>query len=131
MRTDQCRDEPHVRDNRGGGLKFWEAIADGMKRELQEETGRDFEDNQIHFLWHREQLREHEGKKTHWICFYHLVIMHGDETITNNEPEKRWDITYFALNNLPPQSEVHSMVYLALQQFKDKIEELIGGKIIL
>lgn len=44
MRTHQCRDEPDVRDNRWGWLKFNETIIDGIKRELKEETGRDFTD---------------------------------------------------------------------------------------
>ena len=131
MRTEQCRDEPHVRDNRGGGLKFWEAIADGIKRELKEETWRDFQDNQIHFLWHREQLREHEGKKTHWIGFYHITILDGTETITNMEPHKHDELRFFPLDALPSPTESHSMLYPTITELKDKIEELIGKKIVL
>ena len=66
-RTDQCRDERRKRDNRGGGLKFWETIANGMKRELEEEFGRTFRDEQIHILWYREQFREHNREKSQFI----------------------------------------------------------------
>lgn len=131
MRTEQCRDEPNVRDNRGGGLKFGEKITDGMKRELKEETWRDFQDNQIHFLWHREQLREHEGKKTHWIGFYHLTILRGDEVITNMEPHKHDELRYFQIDTLPIQQESHSMLYPTLIEFKEKIEKLIDKTITI
>ena len=130
-RTDQCRDERRKRDNRGGGLKFWEKITDGMKRELEEEFGRTFRDDQIHRIWYREQFREHEGKQTHRIGFYHITILDGTETITNMEPHKHDELKYFPINYLPTKEESHSMLYPTLTEFKEKIEILIGKKIML
>lgn len=130
-RTDQCRDERRKRDNRGWGLKFWETISDGMKRELEEEFWRTFKDNQIHTLWYREQFREHEGKQSHRIAFYHLTILDGSEIITNMEPHKHDELKYFPIHDLPTKEESHSMLYPTLTEYKEKIEKLIGKKIVL
>ena len=130
-RTDQCRDERRKRDNRGGGLKFWEEISDGMKRELEEEFWRTFKDNQIYTLWYREQFREHNGKQSHRIAFYHITILDGTETITNMEPHKHDELKYFPIDKLPTQAESHSMLYPKLIEFKGKIEELIWKKVVL
>ena len=91
-RTDQCRDERWKWDNRGGWLKFSETIVQGMQRELTEEFGRDFHDEQIHRLGYREQFREHDGKMTHWIAFYHLTLLSGDEQLQNMEPHKHGEL---------------------------------------
>jgi hypothetical protein len=57
--------------------------------------------------------------------------MNGNEVIVNNEPDKRGEIRYFPLDQLPPQATVHSMVYLALEEFKDKIRQITGKTIVL
>lgn len=74
-RTDKCRDEWWTRDNWWGGLEFGETIREGIQRELVEEFGREFSNDQIYNLGYREQFRQHEGHKTHRIAFYHLIIL--------------------------------------------------------
>jgi hypothetical protein len=47
------------------------------------------------------------------------------------EPEKCDGIDYFALDDLPPKAQTHSMFYPTLKDFKREIERLIGKEIIL
>lgn len=129
MRTENCRDEPHVRDNRGGGLRFGEMIIDGMKRELKEELWRDFQTEQLHSLGYREQFRDSFDAKSHWLAFYHLLILKGDEIWTNAEPDKRSEIQFFPLDSLPSREDAISMFYPTLIDFKEKIEYLIRKKV--
>lgn len=102
----------------------------GMQRKLKEEFGRDFRDEQIHRLGYREQFREHEGKMTHRIAFYHLTLLSGEEKIQNMEPDKHSELRYFLLDSLPVEDKCHSMLYPTLTEFKEKIEQLTGKKII-
>ncbi len=130
-RNKECRDEPNTRGNMWWGLKFWETLADGIRRELQEEMWWEFEDRQIIPLWYREQFRKHDGQKTHRIAFTHLIILKWNEILQNMEPEKCDGIDYFALDDLPPKAQTHSMFYPTLKDFKREIERLIGKEIIL
>lgn len=130
-RTDQCRDERWKWDNRWGGLKFHETIAHGIRRELQEEFDIDFSDDQITYLWHREQFRTHEDKPTHWIWFYHFVILNDNQKIKNMEPHKHSELKFFSLQNLPPIDDTHSMFYGVLYDFKEQIEHITQEEIIL
>ncbi len=130
MRTKNCRDEPDVRDNRWGGLKFGEMIIDGMKRELKEELWRDFQTEQLHSLGYREQFRDSDDTKSHWLAFYHLLVLRGDEIWINAEPDKRSEIRFFPVDALPPRDEVISMFYSTLEDFSSQIETITKKKVI-
>ncbi len=131
MRTENCRDEPHVWENRWGWLKFGETIQWAMMRELTEESGRTFDTTQIHSLGYREQVREHEGQKTHRIVFYHLIILTGDEDIRNMEVDKRAGMQFFPADALPPREQCLTILYPTLSDFRERIEELIETRLSL
>lgn len=131
LRTEQCRDEWNKRDNRWGGLEFGETIQQGIIRELEEEFGRTFDPQQIHKLWYREQLREHNGVATHRIAFYHCIILRGTEELKNMEPHKHSELRYFPLDQLPQVEECHSMIYPTLKEFQSQIEQLTGKSLAI
>jgi 8-oxo-dGTP pyrophosphatase MutT (NUDIX family) len=131
LRSSNCRDEHGKRDLGGGGVKFNEKLADGMKRELKEELNINDDSYIMHELGFREIFRGHEGKKTHWISFEYLIILKSDVIIENMEPNKHEELKFFPFDNLPPKDKVHSHYYYILSEFKDKIFELSGVDLIL
>ena len=131
MRTENCRDEPHVWENRWGGVDFGETIQEAMIRELEEESGRLFDPTQIHSLGYREQVREHGGQQTHRIVFYHLIILTGDEDIRNMEQDKRAGMEFFPADALPSREDCLTILYPTLSDFRESIEQLIGTKLSL
>ncbi len=115
-RSEQCRDEHGCWDFGGGGLKFNEALIEGVKREVREEYGVD--SLNIEFLGFDEIHREHESKKTHWISFRYKVLVER-EKVVNNEPDKHSDLQWVTLNNLP--NPLHSQLGKLLIKYQDKL----------
>ena len=66
----------------------------------------------------------HEGKNTHWIAFYHLTLLTGEEQLISLETHKHEKIQFFDINHLPPKKQLHSMILPTLKDFKNKIEDI-------
>ena len=103
-RSQNCRDEHGRWDCGAGALEFGEDHLDAVKREVKEEYGADALD--VTFVKAANVLREHEGKRTHWIALNHVVRVDPDQ-VENREPDKMDDIGWFAINDLP--DPLHSM----------------------
>lgn len=115
-RSEKCRDEHGRWDCGGGGLKFNEALLDGVKREVSEEFG--VEPLMIEPLGVAEVFREHEGSPTHWIAFRYRVLV-DREKVVNNEPEKHSEWGWFKIGN--PPMPLHSQVPKELEEYKEKL----------
>ena len=115
-RSQNCRDEHGCWDFGGGGVKFGELLEDCLKREVKEEYDADILDSK--FLGHRELLREHNGGKTHWLCFYYQVLV-SPEQVINNEPEKHDELCWFRFDDLP--QPLHSMIPGDIEMYKNKL----------
>ena len=116
QRGTNCRDEHNSWDFGAGGLKFDEALLDGLRREIEEEYG--VEAKEIKFLGIDEIHREHEGKKTHWISFQYLALVDRDKVV-NNEPDKHSNLRWVTLDTLP--SPLHSTLGVIIEKYKDKL----------
>ncbi len=115
-RNQNCRDEHGCWDFGGGGLKFGETLEDCLSREVKEEYDADIIDSK--FLGYRQLLREHEGNKTHWICFYYQALVDPNQVI-NNEPDKHDVLDWFTFDNLP--QPLHSMILQDIEMYKAKL----------
>jgi len=115
-RTKQCRDEHNTWDTGAGGLRFGEAVLDGLKRELREELN--VEPLAIEFLGFREAHREHNGEQTHWIALDHKVLI-DPAHVKIGEPHKISEVKWFTLDEFP--SPLHSMVPLFFSMHKNKL----------
>ena len=123
-RTQACRDERDKRDLIGGGVDFGDTLLTTIKKEIKEEVDLTITDDQINYLWHREQFRDHNNQMTHRIWFYYFVILEEDQEATVIETHKFDDIRYFPLDALPSETECHSMNYPTFREFKNQIESL-------
>ncbi len=73
-RSSKARDEQEKWNiGAGGTLEVGETLDECLIRELKEETGADAKE--IEYLGHRELLREHDGKTSHWIGHYYKVLV--------------------------------------------------------
>lgn len=131
LRSANCRDERGKRDLGWWGLKFGEKVTDWLKRELKEELNLDDNQYSIHFLWHFESFREHEGKPTHRIGFEHLVILNNWVIPENLETKKHDTIEFFPFDQLPSRDIAHSQFYASLTEFKETIENILWKSYII
>ncbi len=97
-RSQNCRDEQGHWDCGGGQLEFGEDIEDGLLREVAEEYGCKgviSAELPIH-----NALRQHNGKKTHWVSIGFIVQVDPSEAKLN-EPHSMDEIGWFTFANLP------------------------------
>ena len=117
LRSDKCRDEHNRWDPIGsGGIEFGDTIEETIKREVKEECGSDV--LQIEFLGIREVFREHNGMKTHWIQFDHLVQIDPTQVMIM-EPEKCLELKWCNLKEFP--EPMHSQFPYFIQKYKDRL----------
>lgn len=117
LRTDKCRDEHFTWEPLGGGgVKFGEKIEDAIKREVKEEAGS--EPFNFEYLGMREPIREHGGKKTHWLAFDYRAEVNPDE-VRIMEPDKCAEMRWCAIDEIPRPR--HSQFDLFLERYKDKL----------
>lgn len=94
----KCRDEQGKWDNGGGALEFGETFEESVRREILEEYSAPVKE--LTFLAAYNNIREHEGRMTHWV-----VIMYGalidPADVKNNEPEKIEELGWFRPDALP------------------------------
>lgn len=120
-RTDQCRDE-HGRWEPGGGkLDFGEDPDTAVVREMEEEFGIKTPVLDAN-LGHTNLFREHEGRKTHWICITYVFRVDPAE-VRICEPEKFTESGWFTLDDLP--EPFHSAVPLLFKKFDRELRSII------
>lgn len=112
-RSAKVRDEQGAWDNGGGGLEFGETVRDGMLRELREEYGcRGVVEVELPPVT---IIREHEGRKTHWVA--HGAIMRVDPSeVILGDPESMDELGWFPLHALP--SPLHQGSEIQIRQHK-------------
>lgn len=97
-RSAQCRDEHGRWDAGAGSLEFGEDFEATIRREIKEEYCTDV--LEMNFVTVRSVVREHEGKKTHWIALLYAVKV-DPEKVAIGDPVKMDDIGWFKEGELP------------------------------
>ena len=97
-RSRSCRDERGNWDFGGGKLEFGEDFEAGVLREVKEEYGCKGE-IQLQ-LPTQNRLREHEGKKTHWVSIGFIIKVDPNKAQLN-EPAAMDEIGWFKMDSLP------------------------------
>lgn len=115
-RSANCRDEQGTWDCGAGSMEFGETFEETVRREVLEEYGAVAVE--IVPVYTRNTLREHDGRRTHWVHVIHVVRIDPKDARIN-EPEKMDDIGWFSPDALP--SPVHSV----LQSHLDLVREYI------
>lgn len=115
-RSDQCRDEHHTWEVGGGKLEHGENPDEAVLREVAEEYGvQGVIEKQLHPV---SLLREHEGKRTHWITFP-FVVRVPCEGVVRGDPAAMAEIGWFRLDALP--SPLHSGMQVILDRYRNDI----------
>lgn len=104
-RSANCRDEQGMWDCGGGAMEFGETFEDTVRREVKEEYG--VESLAVEYMESANVLREHNGRRTHWVKNVFWVLVDPKQVI-NNYPEKIDQIEWFTLDALP--SPLHSQI---------------------
>lgn len=113
-RSNTTRDEKGRWDCGGGALKFGETWEQGVKRELKEEYG--CAPLKLQFVGVNNVLRNHEGRKTHWIAVLFAIQVDPKE-VKLGDKKKMQKIGWFELKRLP--KPLHSMYLTHLQYVRD------------
>lgn len=122
-RSDKCRDEVGRWDTGGGKLDFWETPQECVLREVQEEYG--CRGKIIKQLSPISVVRDHEGKKTHWLSIPFIIrVKHAE--VKNNEPEKMLDIGWFTLSTLPTPLHSGFENYILKTERRKHLEKYIS-----
>lgn len=112
-RSEQCRDEQLTWDFGGGALEFGEEVITSVLREVREEYGCEGviqEQLPAHSV-----VREHNGRKTHWLAVPFFIKVDPTE-VRLNEPDKMTELGWFTLNSLP--SPLHSGVVYTMETYR-------------
>lgn len=117
-RSKNTRDEQGAWDFGSGQLDFGQEIEESVLRELKEEYGCQGEIQEQ--LPTHSILREHEGKKTHWLAIPFFIKVSLTD-IKNNEPDKIDEIDFFTLDRLP--KPLHTGVAKTMKSYKEYFDK--------
>lgn len=112
-RSKACRDEHGTWDCGAGAMEFGETLKQTVLREVKEEYG--VVPKKIEFVHTRSNIREHDGKKTHWVVNLHYVQIDPRE-VKIQEPHKVDEIGWFPIDRLP--EPLHSAIPYDVQMIK-------------
>lgn len=119
-RSATTRDEQGAWDNGGGKLEFGETIRDGLFRELKEEYGCEgVVEVELPAIT---ILREHEGRKTHWVAHGAIIRVNPAEVILG-DPESMVELGWFPLSALP--EPLHQGSRIQLTQYHQLFEKYL------
>ncbi len=122
-RTTECRDEHNRWDAGSGKLEFNLSLEENVLKELEEEYGcKGKIESQLPA---HDILREHDGKKTHWIAVPFFIRV-NPEDVKNNEPHKIAEIGWFELDKLP--EPLHTGFAYTLNKYKEYFEKVLNKK---
>lgn len=110
-RSQSCRDEKGRWDCGGGAVKFGETFRQAVRREVREEYCCNIE--KLDFVRVNNVIRNHEGRKTHWIAVIFAVQVDPKE-VRIGDKKKIDEIGWFKPSKLPQL--LHSM-YLTHLEF--------------
>lgn len=116
-RSRNTRDEHSKWDIGAGALEFGEKVEEALRKEIKEEYMTDVLDYE--FLGYRDVHRKHDNKKTHWLTLDFKVLV-DPKKVTNGEPHKFSDISWFTFDNLP--ENLHSELPRFFKKYKDKLK---------
>ncbi len=122
-RSDNCRDEKGRWDCGAGSMEFGESFEDTINREVMEEYG--VKPLKIEYLTTKNVLRQHNGRKTHWIKNLHWVLV-DPKKVKNADPEKIEEIGWFTLDKLP--KPLHSQIGIEAGLIKKYLTKKSRGK---
>ncbi|MBI3420455.1 MAG: NUDIX domain-containing protein [Candidatus Sungbacteria bacterium] len=97
-RGQDCRDEKGAWDCGAGAMEFGESFEETISREVWEEYR--VKPIDIRYIDSKNVIREHNGRRTHWIGNLHLVRIDPARAIIG-EPSKIDEIGWFSLDDLP------------------------------
>ena len=123
LRSEKCRDEHNTWDCGAGRVIFGETLEDAVAREVKEEYG--CEPLKIEEIMHYANLREHQGRKTHWLTMVFAVLVDPQE-VRIMEPQKNLENRWCTLDRLP--SPLHSSLKYEIDEHFDKLKEAINKK---
>lgn len=98
QRSDKCRDEVGKWDTGSGALEVGLTLKENLFKEIHEEFG--CSGKILRELPLRQVFREFEGKTSHWLAFYYLVLVKPEDVVVN-EPEKLKNVYWVGLDDLP------------------------------
>lgn len=99
-------------------MEFGETFEETVRREVREEYG--VEPLEIKYIGTRNVLREHNGKRTHWIKNLHWVLV-DPANVVNGDPEKIDEIKWFDFHDLP--SPLHSQIGVEVEMIRNFLEK--------
>jgi len=118
-RSVNARDEHHRWDNGGGKVELGDDVIKRLHDEIKEEYCADVLTHE--FLGYRDVHRENQdGAKTHWVALDFKVLVDPAQ-VKNGEPHKFDDLQWFALDNVPPDEQLHSQLPGALQKYRQQL----------
>jgi 8-oxo-dGTP diphosphatase len=115
-RSVNCRDEHGRWDIGGGALEFGGNVIETLKREIKEEFCTDVLDYE--YLGFRNVLREHNGRKTHWLILDYKVLIEKNK-VKIGEPHKFDELKWFKFPEFP--EPMHSQFPTFFEKNKEKI----------
>lgn len=113
-----ARDENGKWDIGGGALEFGDTVEETLLKEINEEYGT--KPLTYEFIGYRDVHRVHQGRQTHWVALNFKVLLDRAH-VRNAEPHKFDEIRWFSLDNLPPDSELHSQLPTFFKLFGAKL----------
>ena len=117
-RSKNARDEHGRWDIGGGGVEREDTVQETLEKEIMEEYCTEV--IEAEFLGFRDIIREHEGKKTHWVTLDYKVLI-NPQTVKNGEPHKMDDVKWFTKETLPLDIENHSQWPVFLKKYKNHL----------
>tara|TARA_B100000378_G_C18032276_1_gene407887 strand:- start:1044 stop:1535 length:492 start_codon:yes stop_codon:yes gene_type:complete len=122
-RSKNCRDEWGTWDIGAGSMRFGETIRETLIREIREEYC--VQPTDILPFGMREVFREHEGEKTHWLAFDHVVQVDRDQ-VAIGEPDKVDELMWTTIDNLP--EPMHSADKSFFEQHFGEIARIVNSQ---
>lgn len=117
-RSLQARDEHGKWDLVGGGVEFGGTIDGTIPKEVKEEVCAEVLKRE--FLGYRDVHRHMNGQHTHWVALDFKVLIDPGQ-VKNGEPHKFDEVKWFKLNELPPETELHSQLPLFIKKYYNQL----------